>query len=110
MNGRQSSASETPFDLEKLARATFGDAGLRAELLEMFDRQLAEAVPALGGCEGADRWRLAHGLKGAARGLGADGLADCAAAIELDPHDDALVERLGDVAREVRRFISQDRV
>jgi HPt (histidine-containing phosphotransfer) domain-containing protein len=109
MGAGETAGPRAAFDPERLERATFGDAALRAELLGMFETQLKDALPVLRIQAGEHRWRLAHGIKGAARGLGAYRLADCAAAMERDPHDEALVERFGLLAGDVLAYIAGER-
>ena len=101
-------------DLAHLARYTGGDAALNAEILRLFDDQASELVTKLQGIiEARDTksWKLAiHTLKGAARGIGAFGLGDAAAAAEpIDPSDTktaaAALESLQGKTGEVRLFI-----
>jgi HPt (histidine-containing phosphotransfer) domain-containing protein len=101
-------------DLDHLARYTGGDVALNAEILRLFDDQTSALVEKLRGIiEARDTksWKLAtHTLKGAARGIGAFGLGDAAAAAEpIDPSDahtaTAALESLEDRAGEVRLFI-----
>ncbi len=79
-------------DLAHLARYTGGDAALNAEILRLFDGQATELVVKLHTileARDAKSWKTAiHTLKGAARGIGAFGLGDAAAAAEpIDPAD-----------------------
>jgi HPt (histidine-containing phosphotransfer) domain-containing protein len=79
-------------DLTHLARYTGGDAALNAEVLRLFDNQASELVERLQSiidASDAQSWRtITHTLKGAARGIGAFGLGDAAAAAEpIDPSD-----------------------
>ena len=74
-----------PIDLVHLARQTFGERDLEAELLRLFDGQAAQIIARLadpGMAEG--RWRadLAHTLKGSARAIGAFDVAAAAEAYE----------------------------
>jgi HPt (histidine-containing phosphotransfer) domain-containing protein len=80
-------------DLSHLARYTGGDATLNAEILRLFDSQANELVARLYGileARDAKSWKVVtHTLKGAARGIGAFGLGDAAAAAEpIDPAED----------------------
>jgi len=77
-------------DIEHLSRYTGGDETLNAEVLHLFDTQTSELVDRLKGlldARDAKSWKeITHTLKGAARGVGAFGLADAAAAAEpIDP-------------------------
>jgi HPt (histidine-containing phosphotransfer) domain-containing protein len=101
-------------DLAHLARYTGGDTALNAEVLRLFDEQASELVGKLESIlEARDTksWKLAlHTLKGAARGIGAFGLGDAAAAAEpVDPADSptarAALESLLGKTGEVRLFI-----
>ena len=79
-------------DLDHLARYTGGDAALNAEVLRLFDNQASELVERLQlilDARDAQSWKtVTHTLKGAARGIGAFGLGDAAAAAEpIDPSD-----------------------
>jgi HPt (histidine-containing phosphotransfer) domain-containing protein len=84
--------SGTAVDLAHLARYTGGDAALNAEILRLFDNQASELVAKLHTileARDAKSWKMVvHTLKGAARGIGAFGLGDAAAAAEpIDPAD-----------------------
>ena len=105
MTGHDRAVLSTAIDIEQFERATLGDRALGAELLGMLLRQVEDTIPAMRDARGEARWRLAHGLKGSARGLGANALADCAAEIERDPDDEALVERLVSLTDDLRAFI-----
>jgi len=79
-----------PIDLEHLARYTGGEKALNSEILRLFDSQVTDMVGQLNGMlavRDAKRWReIAHTIKGAARGVGAFGMGDAAAAAEpVDP-------------------------
>ena len=81
-------------DLTHLARYTGGDAALNAEILRLFDSQASEMVVRLQSilhARDAKSWKeVTHTLKGAARGIGAFGLGDAAAACEpIDPSADS---------------------
>lgn len=59
-------------DLDHLERQTMSDQGLRAEVLEIFRDQAAAFDAALASELTDEEWRdLMHGMKGAARGVGA---------------------------------------
>jgi HPt (histidine-containing phosphotransfer) domain-containing protein len=76
----------SPIDLNHLARYTGGEKTLNAEILKLFDTQMSEMVDQLNGvlvARDAGRWReLTHTIKGAARGVGAFGMGEAAAAAE----------------------------
>jgi len=85
--------AERPIDLEHLNRYTGGDRGLNAEILKLFEDQCAVTLAQLedlaqdDGAGGKTWHQLTHTLKGAARGVGAFGLADIAAEAEKIPAD-----------------------
>lgn len=85
------SADGSAIDREYLRRATLGDPALERELLSMFQSQIAEARARLAETDGSERGRIAHAVKGAARGLGAFEIANCAAEIERFPGDERLI-------------------
>lgn len=53
-----------------------------------------------------ERLSLAHGLKGAARGVGAFRVADVAGEVEEDPSNKQHLRRLAGAIDEVRQFLS----
>lgn len=71
-----------PLDREHLARMTIGDADLEQEVLAMFAEQSARLIAAMAALP-ADAAALAHKLKGSARGIGAFGVAEAAAQLEV---------------------------
>lgn len=106
--------SGTAVDMDHLARYTGGDSQLNAEILRLFDNQATELVGKLRGiieARDAKSWKIAiHTLKGAARGIGAFGLGDAAAAAEpIDPADaktaEAALQSLEGKTDQVRLFI-----
>lgn len=103
-----------PIDLDHLARYTGGEKALNAEILKLFDAQIAEMVDqlsALLSLRDARRWReVAHTLKGAARGVGAFAMGEAAAAAEpVDPANNeraaAAIGMLEREAGQVHSFI-----
>jgi len=109
--------AERPVDLDHLNQYTGGDRGLNQEILKLFEEQCASTLAqleALAKDEGAGSksWRdLTHTLKGAARGVGAFGLADVAAEAETVPSDKAaateIVHRLKNKSCAVQLFVDQ---
>lgn len=70
-------------DLEHLRRYTDGDRELERALVEAFGESCAQYLPGLDPMAPAAQWKgAAHGLKGAARGIGAFNLGDLAEAAE----------------------------
>lgn len=103
-------------DLEHLAKYTGGEKALDAEILRLFDGQIASMVTELNGLIAtgdAKRWReIAHTIKGAARGVGAFGMGEAAAKAEpVNPADgtqaQAALQKLEQEAQTVRAFIEQ---
>jgi HPt (histidine-containing phosphotransfer) domain-containing protein len=87
-----------PIDLAHLDRATFGNHDLRREVLVMFDKQAAKLAAEIAAAADAhSRGEAAHGLRGAALGVGAHAVAAAAAAIEELADDPA--ELKGAIAR-----------
>jgi len=99
------SSSAPPIDLAHLARQTMGDNALEREVLGMFDEQLAMIADRFEVADLGERYRLAHTLKGSARGIGAFVLGDCAAVLERDPASSDAIRRLLARLGEVRAFI-----
>jgi HPt (histidine-containing phosphotransfer) domain-containing protein len=106
--------SQLPIDLEHLARYTGGERTLNAEILRLFDGQVSEMVGQLNAVlaqRDAKRWReITHTIKGAARGVGAFGMGEAAAAAEpVDPANGekavAAIKLLEGEAATVRAFI-----
>ena len=105
--------AQGPVDLAHLACYTGGDAGINAEVLQLFLDQSALLLQQLhAALDNRDHksWReIAHSLKGAARGIGAFAMADAAAAIEpVTPEDAGAAEALAgldNAAHPVARFI-----
>ena len=99
-----------PIDLAHLDRATFGDRALRREVLTLFDRQAARLATEIAAAGDARvRAEAAHGLRGAALGVGANAVAAATAAIEGaidDPVElPGLLARLAARIAEVRHAI-----
>jgi HPt (histidine-containing phosphotransfer) domain-containing protein len=106
--------SQSPIDLEHLARYTGGERSLNTEILRLFDGQVTDMVGQLNGVlaqRDAKRWReITHTIKGAARGVGAFGMGEAAAAAEpIDPANGekavAAIRVLEGEAATVRAFI-----
>lgn len=99
-------ARRRPIDLEHLSRQTMGDRALEEEVLTLFLHHIGEVRDSLKTADEAGRRRLAHTLKGAARGVGAFALADCAERMEASPTDKATLARLTAQIGEARDFIA----
>jgi HPt (histidine-containing phosphotransfer) domain-containing protein len=70
-----------PIDIDHLARMTLGDTSLEREVLAMFSAQAVSLLGALTGLP-PETNALAHTLKGAARAIGAFGVAEAAERLE----------------------------
>jgi HPt (histidine-containing phosphotransfer) domain-containing protein len=105
-----------PVDMVHLARYTGGDAALNAEVFALFVGQATELMSQLESVirtGDTKQWRhVTHTVKGAARGIGAFGLADAAASAEpIDPALDAesaaqALRQINAQAESVRLFIA----
>ena len=109
-------ALSKPIDLDHLARYTGGEKALNAEILRLFDSQVTGMVDELNtvlAVRDVKRWReIAHTIKGAARGVGAFGMGEAAAAAEpIDPVNaeraKAAIQSLEDEAQSVHGFIEK---
>lgn len=89
--------SPLAIDRGKLDEQTFGDPGIREEVLRMFQAELPALLQAVAATSGAARAATAHRLKGSALAIGADRLAGAAAAVDAAP--DA-AERLSELETE----------
>jgi HPt (histidine-containing phosphotransfer) domain-containing protein len=75
-----------PIDLAHLKRMTLGDVSLEREVLAMFAGQSAGLIDALAALP-ANAAMLIHTLKGSARAIGADGVAEAAESLEAAMRD-----------------------
>lgn len=78
------SASQTrAIDFNHLDSYTAGDQDLIQEVLRLFRGQVGQLIETLAKAPDAKTWKdTAHGIKGAARGIGAWAAADAAAEVE----------------------------
>jgi HPt (histidine-containing phosphotransfer) domain-containing protein len=107
--GGEASASgqrTRPVDLAHLARQTMGDRDVERQVLALFVQQAASIRDRMAEADDAERLRLAHALKGSARGIGAFAVAECAADIEASPEDSGQLARLDALVDEVRNFVA----
>ena len=95
-----------PVDLAHLARQTLGDRALEQEVLKLFRHQAIAARDQIAEADAKERLRLAHNLKGSARGVGAFAIADCVAELETRPDDERLLTRLSTLINEASDFIA----
>ena len=110
-----SPSQSKPVDMEHLARYTGGERTLNTEILRLFDTQISEMIQRLNAvldARDAKTWKeIAHTIKGAARGIGAFGMGDAAAAAEpIDPAGDrekalAALKLLESEASSIQSFI-----
>lgn len=89
-----------PIDLEHFAAATFGDRALQREVLGLFEAQAAKLMETIRSARGREQAEAAHALKGAARGIGAFGVA--AEAEKIEHGDAGAVEALAQRVAEAR--------
>jgi HPt (histidine-containing phosphotransfer) domain-containing protein len=89
-----------------LARQTMGDRGVEREVLALFLQQLSSMMDTVADADNAERLRLAHTLKGSARGVGALAIAACAEDMEAEPGSDEPIRRLAACIDEVRDFVA----
>ena len=95
-----------PIDLAHLERQTMGDSELAREVLTLFVQQSVTVRGQMAGAEPRQRVLLAHGLKGAARGVGAFAVAECADAIERNPDAADNLAHLEGLVEDVRAFVA----
>ena len=95
-----------PVDLNHLSRQTMGDRALEQEVLSMFLQQAKHVREKICAAPEAERLSLAHGLKGAARGIGAFRVADIAGEVESDPTSVKHLRRLATAIEDVRDFVA----
>jgi len=100
------SRASDPIDLAYLSRQTLGDEDLKREVLDLFLAQITAAQLELAAADCEERRMLAHRLVGAARAVGAFGLAACAAELEAAPQSAEVAERLPRLMQEVRLFVT----
>ncbi len=103
--GSATSSRARPVDLAHLAKQTLGDRALEQEVLKLFIHQALTIRDQIGAANRVERLRLAHTLKGSARGIGAFAIADCVAEIEKRPDEKHLLKRLSGLIDEVHDFI-----
>ncbi|NGO52614.1 Hpt domain-containing protein [Allomesorhizobium camelthorni] len=99
-------ARSRPVDLVHLARQTMGDRALEQQVLALFVQQATLVRDQIVAASTGERLRLAHGLIGSARGVGAFAIADCAVEIERNPDDRQVLKRLARLIDEMRDFIA----
>lgn len=95
-----------PIDLVHLSRQSLGDREIEREVLALFVQQAVSVRDQLNTASPVERLRLAHALKGAARGVGAFAIADCVSRIEAQPDDSRTIRHLSVLIEEARDFIA----
>lgn len=95
-----------PIDFAHLHRQTMGDRVVEQEVLALFVHQASSVVEQFAGAGRDQRLRLAHGLKGSARSIGAFPIADCLVEIEQHPEDAASLKRLKRLVAEAAEVIA----
>lgn len=102
-----SASQARAIDFNHLDAYTAGDHDLINEVLRLFRGQVAQLIEVLAGASDAKTWKdTAHGIKGAARGIGAWEAAEAAAQVEHASFADAAgraaaLSRLADAFRDV---------
>lgn len=99
-------ASLAPVDLAHLRRQSMDDIVVEKDVLALFVRQALHVRATIAHVTDDECGRLAHMLKGAARGVGAFAVAECAGAVEADPADRRLCEPLAARIAEACDFIA----
>lgn len=101
----QTTSASRPIDLDHLTRQTLGRKDLEQEVLALFIRQVRQSMRGLVPANIDERRRIAHLLKGSARGVGAFAIADSAERLEEAPHSDAAINGLSVAVLEVENFL-----
>ena len=101
-----STVRSRPIDLAHLTRQTMGDRDLEQEILNLFIQQAQSIGEKLAKADAEARAQLAHTLRGAAGGVGAFAIADCAAEIEKEPSNRAAIKRLSQLINEASDFVA----
>ncbi|OCP10305.1 MULTISPECIES: Hpt domain-containing protein [unclassified Ensifer] len=103
--GNSSTTGRKPIDLAHLAVQTMGDKALEIEVLQLFARQARQVMKEIVEGEGIHRAQAAHRLKGAALAVGAVDVAGVAGAIEQNPAEASLCDKLSTAVLEAELFI-----
>jgi len=93
-------------DFAHLERQTMGDRALEQEVLRLFLDQARSTMEQLAAADRKERLRLAHSLKGSARGVGAFPIATCMADLEKTPEDSSVLRRLRRLIDEADELIA----
>ncbi|MFC5385494.1 histidine kinase [Aquamicrobium segne] len=94
-------------DRAHLEQQTMGDRQLQQEVLGLLAGQLRSVCQHMVLASPQERARLAHGLKGAALGVGAFALAQCADAVEQEPDVKRHLHQLEQAADTFLNFLPQ---
>lgn len=101
------SSKTSPVDLVHLSQQTMHDKEVERDVLDLFvqqaDRSLAELATAR---DDSDRKAIAHRLRGAARGIGANAVAAAAQSVEDDPGGEGAMAGLRAAIAEAADFIA----
>jgi HPt (histidine-containing phosphotransfer) domain-containing protein len=100
-------ATDGAIDLGHLDRQTLGDPAVRDEVLALFQAEMAALRGELAASSGDARARVAHRVKGAASGIGAHALAECAARLQENPGRDDLADALAETGEAAARFVAK---
>jgi len=105
-------ASLDMIDAAHLARMTFGDRNLEAEVLRLFDRQCAMLVEGIRAASADSAALFAHTLRGSCRAVGAWQVAQLAEQVESaaracdGPGLDIALKRLADAVAQMRSAVA----
>ena len=105
--GRRRSSLGQVLDLDHLARQTMGDEQVQREVLALFVEQARSCVEGFVETDEAARKAVAHRLLGAARGIGAVGVADAAQALEGNPLSEACVAAVRAAVEEAETLLRE---
>ncbi len=95
-----------PIDLVHLSRQTMGDRNLEIEVLKLFSAQLSQYLEMAKSAESSEEiYRVAHTIKGAARGVGATELSEIALAAERSERFD--INQLSDEFDRIYTYIHE---
>ena len=94
-----------PIDMAHLTRHTLGDEEIAREVLDLFLIEMRSAQEVVRGGEETELRAVAHRIKGAARAVGAFGLADIAARIEDEPEEGGHVDDFNGRISDIERYI-----
>ena len=93
-------------DFAQLRRQTMDDRDLEREVLSLFVHEATGISERIAAAPPAERARMAHGLKGSSRSVGAFPIADCAEELERAPDQTAIIQQLRRRVAEMAEFVA----